>query len=972
MFRKKTKTPDVLAKDAKDAGLPLLPGHDHQTSESTVITKDTLSNSIEPPPEIKSVGVSLQPPTVKPQQAELNAPQITFDDGSNQGDGTMVHQNFAGRGTDADPFGEFQSHNDTGGFDNTEFDDPVTSTSPKDTRTRTKTQEPGSKAKKSINKQLSTVAEVTSSDERTTRPTTAAALNHPIRTESDENLDEIGSHGSMKHKSPPPVPKKVVVAKKKLTQIDSPEQRRAAGAGGGVTTVPLKKAKLKPALDTGLRPPGIAKSGTAAAVPVKKLKPKVTISEEVDGADSQEVSLSLASQSESESQEQLASQSIDEVKSSESFDEVEASMQLDVPSPRVERERTPSSKKPTDSARLAKPKKAATPKPATAPRPASSRPRSEKQQRRPKLNFENDGFSAMGLSPADEFHEPRGAKDTHKRVANQPAPPPHYLTPTAAIPTKRETPKQKELVSRNPSSRRKAIRNMAYEVENDEVDDEEGTMRHVGRFGHYDVDDKRSKSMDPGEYRNTPSRQRMTSDYVNGMSRARNDDDMYEDENIQELERGVEVQNRRAMAYDDEINSNSSQGYRYSDRISGKYNVGNAGRSGTMQLSKAYSNGALPIPDRLMLSSSALKAAQSQGMISPETVNYLKWYMVKATPLEPTPQGSLTNIKQTTSKGPIMMDDNDPPRGRARVSTKPPAASKLRDSIMDDEEEPMSKPVPVRKPVVKKFTPIRTSGSIMDEDAPATQTEPKPRVIPKTRVTIVSKPKPVVKKTPAMPEAQTPNFGGGSGFWGQQPQQHPFMNQPFPNFSPYPSHPFTMQNQFHNLPNYTPTPQAPLPSLHSLSPMSNNPFIPPAPTVHPGLMPARIKLTTVPVVTFKQSYVIEPTGHAPGTYIPPEEMGVDGAGGMMTYIAAGMFPQGGEMMGGGGGGFGQQPMHIIQNDSSRRVGTATSAATTRTGGAQTRGGASLQSKTVIGKTGVRSQIQKGQIGRAAASRTNNR
>ncbi|KAJ3022394.1 UNVERIFIED_CONTAM: hypothetical protein HDU68_009166 [Siphonaria sp. JEL0065] len=871
-----------------------------------------------------------------------------------------------------------------GGFDNSELGtSPLASPKSGRARTKTQTNEGAAKGKKPLNTQLSSIVEVPSSDERT-RPTTAAVVDHKRNESAGESLEELGSNSPVKHKSPPPL-KKVTVAKKKLTQIESPEGTRKSG-----DIVAVKKSKLK-AVESGAKP-AVSKAVAPTTKPLlKKPNPKVVVLDDPEVSESQEFSAESSSsalyQSESDSQEFSAKASSEELESAQLEEEEEEVRSNHSLKSKVqpERERAPS-KKQAESAKLNKSKKAATPKSPTATRLSSSHgSHSEKFQRRLQMKLDNDGFSAMGLSPTDDFVTlPASKTDSHKRASNQPAPPPHYLTATTAIPTtKREVPAgNKGALSRNPSSRRKAIKTVAYGtmgVISDE--DEKEPHPSIGRFGHYDVDDRRSKSLEPGEYRNNVSRQRMASDYANGRSGRDNSDE----ENIQELENGVEYRPNRNSRNDDENNSNSSQEYRYSDRISRKY----IPESSQMTKSNSLSNGNLQkIPDRLMLSSSALKAAQEQGMVSPETVQYLKWYMVKAKPLEAPPSGSLTDVRnQGGPQGRLgksganlkQQFEDEPPRGRPLYSTKKQPTIQ-RGSIMDDEPaSPKSRAFATKT----NAAPLR-SGSIMD-DRPQEQPVAKPpRPIPKTRVTIVSKPKTVAAKkaSPAKAAENVQNSmpaTAGGGFWpqgGASPFMggfSPFMQQP----GSFGANPYLQQNQNPYNQHQIPSSQLPaynsmksqapsLPSLHALQ-LTAPQFTPPPPTVHPGLMPARIKLTTVPVVTFKQSYVIEPTGHSPGTYIPPEEMGVDANGGMLTYISTGSFPSQFDMGGGGAldyqamGGF--HPMAMGGHEP-RPIATAT---TVRSMGAirESQANSSVPASKGPGKTGVRSMIQRGVIGRGS-------
>ncbi|KAI8607109.1 hypothetical protein BC830DRAFT_204681, partial [Chytriomyces sp. MP71] len=143
------------------------------------------------------------------------------------------------------------------------------------------------------------------------------------------------------------------------------------------------------------------------------------------------------------------------------------------------------------------------------------------------------------------------------------------------------------------------------------------------------------------------------------------------------------------------------------------------------------------------------------------------------------------------------------------------------------------------------------------------------------------------------------------------------------------------------LPTYTPS----LPGVGSMRHQGLG-----IPSVPPSLVPARLRLTQIPVVTYRQSYVIEPTGHPPGTYLAPEELGMDASGGLLTYISAGAYPGSGMMVGNGlqEGQRGLLEEPDISQAAVKPIGAKKAATVV---------------KKVAATTGVRSMIQKGVIGR---------
>ncbi|KAI8607019.1 hypothetical protein BC830DRAFT_1175781, partial [Chytriomyces sp. MP71] len=294
MFRRKTKTPDPAS---NSESLPPIP----QSSETIVISKDALIQSNEAQPEIKSVGLSLQPPTVKPQQAEIHNGQLSPDtsfhnevsvqekDRRSRDSGIMHNYADASEmdiGRVATP--HVGAHSSGGIAEENEFNgvqlppdsEETPAASPKAGRSRSKTE---SKAKsRSKVGTLSAISEVPSSAERT-RPSTGAKLtkmNSRMGFEADFGSGEAASPkpgtkskpggAAMEKNNSPPSPKKVVVSKKKLVQVDPPVKPK-------VQVDPPVKPKVQ--VDPPVKPK-VSNDGLTVKKPKQKLPKEAIASEE--------------------------------------------------------------------------------------------------------------------------------------------------------------------------------------------------------------------------------------------------------------------------------------------------------------------------------------------------------------------------------------------------------------------------------------------------------------------------------------------------------------------------------------------------------------------------------------------------------------------------------------------------------------------------------------------------------------------
>lgn len=218
----------------------------------------------------------------------------------------------------------------------------------------------------------------------------------------------------------------------------------------------------------------------------------------------------------------------------------------------------------------------------------------------------------------------------------------------------------------------------------------------------------------------------------------------------------------------------------------------------------------------------------------------------------------------------------------------------------------------------------------MDDENQEKQIVPvqKPKYVPKTRITVTTKPKVVAKKksTNAIEESSTPMHTQSPWRNSQIPSTFNAMS-PFAQFSPV-------------LPNYNSNgmmSQALLPSVGQ-------------PSVPPYLVPAKIKLLHIPIISYRQSYVIEPTGQPPGTYLSPDE--IEASGGMLTYISAPTYPQ--PDLYGGMASYAAS----ISKDVENVGGTGPDLSKPK----------NKQRIGVSGNGGVRSMIQKGVIGRSGMLR----
>ncbi|KAJ3143157.1 hypothetical protein HK100_006452 [Physocladia obscura] len=848
MFRKKAKTPNTAAETKNEnltanSELPTLPTSNPK-SPDLVIRKDFFVKPNSPPPEIKSVGLSLHAPEVNPQRAELNEPISDPDEGDLTPDGNNLrnsNENF----TDS-------QEGDDGNNDVSPTNNRV-SPQKMPQRSRTATAEPiDASHSNPLNKQLSAINEVSAMDERLPRPATAAIQLSNIEVidkvlfekesfqSKEELLEKITESGNVnsirensitfdsspanQNSSPilPETKKKVVVPKKKLVQVDPPRK---------VNTTPK----------------GTNKSNTAAIKDVEKITVKKS-------------KLKVVEKTVSEAKKPNSKNEKEEIESIESSPEIQepvaeanefadtfstpilpttvykqpTSKSLSPPQPQRRRLEEPKYRaEPLKSA-----KKVTTLKPLASQKLSTREPESEIFQRRIRAKLlANDGFSAMGLlDPENDSRPVTNSKSTSNRrvVANQPAPPPHYAAQAKKEEEHLKLKKRQLDLARNPSSRRKAIRSIAYRGSTALVagltdDENQGEIYTIHRFGHHDSDDWISKSIEQNDlYDKNGEQQQLLFQKRLGV---RSEVDHYQNEHIVELE-DTENFSRRDRSQYDENNSTSSQ-ERYSDRIARKYNK-------------------------------AIRAAERDGMVSPEAVKYLTQYITQSAVEE-------TNTTTTAKNSQL----------KPKISSTPKLYNSR--SIMDDDETPPPPPEsPIKKALITRATQkvqpppkSRINASIMDDDFDTNKKSsvppPKPKTVPKTRITIINKPSPSVSKKIPVTANTNPTVGT---FWSQQPPQ--FAASYYP-------------------PAFGMMAHATLPSLsgHGGNALSQFGTLS-SPTVPPHLMPARIRLTTIPVVTYKQSYIIEPTGHAPGTYLSPDEFGNSSSGdGMLTYISAscgGVFP----------------------------------------------------------------------------------
>ncbi|KAJ3328064.1 hypothetical protein HDU76_010642 [Blyttiomyces sp. JEL0837] len=111
------------------------------------------------------------------------------------------------------------------------------------------------------------------------------------------------------------------------------------------------------------------------------------------------------------------------------------------------------------------------------------------------------------------------------------------------------------------------------------------------------------------------------------------------------------------------------------------------------------------------------------------------------------------------------------------------------------------------------------------------------------------------------------------------------------SFSQFPTFASTFQNPYASLP------LPPQPGNMSIDPMSGT-F---QGAVAPNLIPARVKMTNIPVVTMRPALVIEATGEPPGTYHSMPSQMSDANGNPVMAMASSAFISAG-LLGGGGGG----------------------------------------------------------------------
>ncbi|KAJ3203363.1 hypothetical protein HDU82_006636 [Entophlyctis luteolus] len=923
MFRKRTATPEPKPLSAPQDNVAASELEPPQSPEIVITQESFIEPPSSPAPQIKSVSLSLQPPAAKPQRAELNEPTPSpvlgaFDGGPT---GPDASERAAGRPLpQQNPFIK-QTLTDTG--QRSAVASPAQSPKPPPkaafglSRKRTKTNEPSSTAPPTaLEKQLSAISEAPSADEKATRPNTAANTINPMarpataaganageNTERDwkekrsakindgpEILveDEFGaieqsnqvvnteevSKASLDTDGSSPAPSLKRIPKKKLVQIDPPqsdrrgvrETVRAKPTAKSLHTEP-QKTKLNSDLKPVAKKPSVVKKEKEEAVEIIEIGPQV-----VDQGDSIVAST-----------DSLKIIEIDDF--AEEIPESEVRRQTEARSPKP-RKRLDEPKHRAEPATPKSAKKSQTPKSAAPRRESNSRARVAtanvaKKHRRPS-KMDTDGFSAMGLVDPDEDRPAtRGNSQGGKKLPSQPAPPPHYTLPTSS---RKLDAQKKGKVKRNSSARRQSLKAMGQETV--KIPGLPDQVFQSGRFGHYDLDDFRSKSIEPEKT----------------FLKLNKQDSMDSLQQLNELTEHPKL---------------------------------------------------IKEAERQFLTSSAIQAAQEEGLVSPEAARYLAQYMAakakhqqKQQHQQPFKTKSSSDLRLERSFS--MMNDNDDDRNPRGTHSKRGAARDSTGAL--DRFASLSKPL---------FRPHR--GSIMDDDPPPPQQEDEakvrpPRPVPKTRISIVTKPR---KKKPSSASLQQdpaaamhPQAAAGhltNSFWGGGgASAYPAA------FTPYYGtiHPSSLQ---HHFPAQQPQPQhhPPLPTYTGAAMLPHAagalPALPGAAqsTVPAGLVPARIRLTAIPVVTYRQSYVIEPTGHAPGTYVPPEEIGPNA---VLTYISA--YP-GTHAIDSMGAGYPDSRKHVQGVNTKRELAAQTPSPP--------------DPPSLPQKQGVRSLIEKGVIGRGSRS-----
>ncbi|KAJ3222329.1 hypothetical protein HDU81_009955, partial [Chytriomyces hyalinus] len=527
MFRKQSKTPDAKSGPASRAvtPLPALP-NDSQAKKN---------QADEPQPIIKSVGLSLQPPTVKPQNAEIHEP-----------DGTPATPNIKSRpesgkddsrnDVESRDGGRIQLHGDSDDLDfqriatpqvgykppHEKFDDDDDeevdgSFSARQTRGRSISEAHDSKNPVSSKRgnTLSAITEVPSSDERS-RPATSVHF-EDLKTvaefqdeveaddvEEQEVIQKSPKPSSSKAASPamppkikttiapikPTVPsktqkspspqKKVLVSKKKLVQIDTPVKPAAKATAAAV--VPPKKPDAKaltyskPAKPAAKSPP---KPIIKTSKPIQPVASENLESEDnaphIDAQDSPDTVGGFDGEADSDSPEENAADKNADDADDESQNEKTSVSEEDsntVSHPSAAR----GSSEKTANEHTTNPKPQ-TPKSATKRHPPKSSPEekqtSEKFKRRLRMKLDNDGFSAMGLaSPTDEQGDTPDSQIPQKSY-NEPPPPAHHSKATLAKSKKTERPLTAKIpLTHNPASRRLSVKKVLKNSENVQISNE--------------------------------------------------------------------------------------------------------------------------------------------------------------------------------------------------------------------------------------------------------------------------------------------------------------------------------------------------------------------------------------------------------------------------------------------------------------------------------------------------------------------
>ncbi|KAJ3265893.1 hypothetical protein HDU77_003364 [Chytriomyces hyalinus] len=746
MFRKQSKTPDAKSGSTSRAvtPLPALPNDSQPSEQPLLISKDEKGHADEPQPVIKSVGLSLQPPTVKPQNAEIHEP-----DGTPATPNTKMRpESVEGSRNTAESGdgGRIQLHGDSDALDfqriatpqvgykppHENFDDNDEevdgSFSARQTRLRSISEVHDSKSTKR-GTTLSAITEVPSSDERS-RPATSVHFGD-LKTGAefqDEVEADDGDEQEVVQKSPKPssskaaspamppkiktamapikptLPsktqkspspqKKVVVSKKKLVQIDSPVKSGAKAASAA--TVPPKKPEAKALTYSKPAKPALKPPPKPIIKPSKPIQPVAS-----ENSESEETSPyvdpegSLDGEVDSSSHEENGADTNADDADDESLNEKTSVLEEDTNPVSHSSTTRGSSAKPANE-HTANPKPQ-TPKSATKRHPPKSSPEdkqvSEKVKRRLRMKLDNDGFSAMGLaSPSDDQVDTPESQPQHKSY-NEPPPPAHHPKATAPAKSKKsERPLTAKMpLTHNPASRRLSVKKVLKNSENVQLNNENWLTQPYpsSNMGYYDSPQGFERYAVPGRRCRMPSNTYYQDDmdpyygYYN--QNADPDPAFYEVDNA-----GMIRVNR--VAYEDDFGDymapNPPQAYRYSDRIAGKYK-------------------AIESSEDLVLSTAAMQAAERDGVISPRTFGNLTQYMDTVEPK--------TETQEPEDVSPKAKKRNTETNKTANKKTP---LSPLRGSIMNDVPEPEPKKLP-KKTALKKPAPSgKFTRSIMDDDPP--------------------------------------------------------------------------------------------------------------------------------------------------------------------------------------------------------------------------------------------------------------